>query len=124
MNERSIEKRLMKAIKDMTEDQQRNLLNYIEKNLSENRKHPRKECAIASAYFIQDKIYTDLITDISSGGVHITAKESPSVGDEISVNFVVSGQKRPIRLLGKIIRSSPDGFAVKFFDELEEVPEK
>lgn len=119
MNELSIEERLINAIKEMTEDRQRKLLNYIESHIEEYRKHPRKECAIASAYFIQDKVYTDLIKNISRGGLYITTQKSQSVGDEISINFMINGQKRPIRILGKIVRSGPNGFAVKFFEEIE-----
>ena len=68
-----------------------------------SRKFPRKEVSIPSAYVIKDQIYTDVIKDISAGGVYITTKKSQAVGDEISLNFMLSGHKRTIRVYGKII---------------------
>ena len=121
MNEITLEERLIALIKDMPEDQQIKLLINIERQQAGSRKFPRKEVSIPSAYVIKDQIYTDVIRDISAGGVHITTKKSQAVGDEISLNFMLSGHKRTIRVYGKIIRSTPNGFAAKFYEEVEEL---
>ena len=120
MNELSLEERLIKLIKDMPEDQHRKLLSYIESQQAGYRKYPRKEVSIATAYVVQDNIYTDFIKNIGAGGVYITTKKSQSVGDEISMNFMLTGHKRPIRVFGKVVRLSTNGFAVKFIEALED----
>ena len=121
MNEITLEERLIALIKDMSEDQQIQLLINIEKQQGFSRKFPRKEVSIPSAYVIKDHIYTDVIKDISAGGVYITTKKSHSVDDEISLNFILSGHKRTIRIFGKIVRSTPNGFAIKFNEIVEEL---
>ena len=96
-------------------------MRYIESQQAGYRKYPRKEVSIATAYVVQDNIYTDFIKNIGAGGVYITTKKSQSVGDEISMNFMLTGHKRPIRVFGTIIRSTPNGFAVKFYEKVEEL---
>ena len=120
MNEITVGERLIVLIKDMPEDQQIKLLSYIEGQQAGYRKYPRKEVSIPSAYVIKDHIYTDFIKDISAGGVYITTEKSQSVGDEISFNFMLSGYRRTIRVFGKIIRSTSNGFAAKF-EKVEEL---
>jgi len=121
MNEISIEEKLIILIKDMSEDQQRKLLSYIESQQTEYRKYPRKDVSIATAYVIQDNIYTDFIKNISAGGVYVITKKSQSVGDEISMNFMLTGHQRPIRVFGKVVRISTTGFAVKFTKDIEDL---
>jgi hypothetical protein len=124
MNELSLEERLIKLIKDMSEDQQRKLLSYMESQQAGYRKYPRKDVSIATAYVIKDTIYTDFIKNISAGGVYIITNKSKSVGDEISMNFMLTGHKRPIRVFGKVVRIGPTGFAVKFIEDLEDLIDK
>ncbi len=121
MNELSIEEKLIELIKELSEDQQKNLLDLIKSRQSGYREHPRKEVSVATDYIIKDKTYKDFIKNISAGGVYITTKKSQSVGDEISMNFMLTGHKRPIRVFGTIIRSTPNGFAVKFYEKVEEL---
>ncbi|MEW6673919.1 MAG: PilZ domain-containing protein [Thermodesulfobacteriota bacterium] len=116
-----VEERLIGLIKDMPEDQKIQLLNYIETQQSGYRKYPRKEVSIPSAIVIGDHIFTDFINNISAGGVFVTTKRPQSVGDEISLNFMLSGHKKSIRVFGKIVRSDSNGFAVEFFQEPEQL---
>lgn len=115
MSEIGLEKRLIGLIREMPDDQKIHLLNYIENQLSGYRKYPRKEVSIQSAFVVGDHVFTDFIKNISAGGVFITTKNPPTVGDEISLNFLLSGHNRAIRVLGKVLRSDSNGFAVKFF---------
>jgi hypothetical protein len=89
MNDITAGEKLIELIKDMPEDLQIKLLIYIESHQFGFRKHSRKEVSIPSAYVIKDHIYTDVIKDISAGGVYITTNKSQSVGDDISLNFTV-----------------------------------
>ena len=121
MSETSVGERLVALIKDMPENQQIKLLDYIESQQAGYRKYPRKELSIPSAYVIEDHIFTDFIQNVSAGGVYITTKKSQAVGDEVSLNFILSGYKRPIRVFGKIVRSGQKGFAVQFYEKVEEL---
>ena len=121
MNEVGVGERLIALIKDMPEDQKIHLLNYIESKHAVYRKYPRKEESIPSAFVIRDQIFTDSIKNISAGGVFITTKKSQTVGDEITLNFMISGHKRSFRVFGKIVRSDANGFAVEFFQEPEQL---
>ena len=121
MNASSVGERLAALIRDMPEEQQINLLDYIERQQAGYRKYPRKEITIPSAYVIEDHVFTDFIKNISAGGVYITTKKSQAVGEEVSLNFMLSGRKRPIRVFGKIVRSGHNGFAVQFYEKVEEL---
>ena len=114
MNELSIEEKLIELIKELSEDQQKNLLDLIKSRKAGYREHPRIEVSVGTDYIIKEETYKDFIKNISAGGVYITTKKSQSVGDEISLSFRLSGYEKPIRVFGKIIRSNPDGFAAKF----------
>jgi len=121
MSDAGVEERLIRLIKEMSEDQQITLLNSIESHLEGYRKYPRKEESIPSAFVVGDRIFSDFIKNISAGGVFITTKNPQSVGDEISLNFILSGRKRTIRVSGKVVRSDSNGFAVEFLKESEKV---
>lgn len=121
MKEVGVGERLIRLIKDMPEDQKIHLLHHIESQLSGYRKYPRKEESIPSAFVIGDHVFTDFIKNISAGGVYVSTRKPQSVGDEISLNFKLSGQKKAIRVFGKIVRSDTKGFAVEFFQEPEKL---
>ena len=121
MNEVNLGEILMGLIKDLSEDQKIKLLKYIENQLACQRKYPRKEESIPSAFVIGDQIFTDFINNISAGGVFITTKKPQAVGDELSLNFMLGGRKRAIRVFGKVVRSETNGFAVEFFQEPEQL---
>lgn len=121
MNEADVGERLIRLIREMPDDQKIHLLAYIESQLSGYRKHPRREESIPSAFIIGDLIFSDFIKNISAGGVFITTKKPQSVGDEISLNFMLKDHKRAIRVFGKIVRCDSNGFAVEFFQEPEQL---
>ena len=107
MNEISLNERLIALIKDMTENQQRNLLNYLESQQIGYRKYKREECSIATDYVIQNKTFQDFIENISAGGVYIIAEQPQTIGQEVSMNFTLPGYQKSVRVYGKIVRSRP-----------------
>ncbi|MDF1591373.1 MAG: PilZ domain-containing protein [Desulfobacterales bacterium] len=121
MNEVGVGERLIGLIKEMSEDQKIHLLNYIESQQAGYRQYSRKAESIPSAFVVGDQIFTDFIKNISAGGVFITSKKPQSVGNEVSLNFMLGGRKRAIRVFGKIIRSDANGFAVEFCQESKQV---
>ena len=121
MNELSIEEKLIRRIKKMPEDQQRSLLNEIKKRQKAYRDHPRLESSIPANYIIEDKTYKDFIKNISAGGVFIATNKSQYVDHEVSLYFRLSGYEKPIKVFGRIVRSDHNGFAVKFYEKVEEL---
>ena len=119
MNEQEIQKRLTKLIKNLSEVQQKNLLDHLETQQIGYRKNPRKECVIATDYTIQDQSFKHFIKNISASGVYITTQQPQSIGQEVSMNFKLADYKDPVKVYGKIVRSGPKGFAVEFYREIE-----
>lgn len=124
MDKPSLKQRLIELINEMNEDQQRNILNYLESEKLGYRKYQRNNCDIPADYTIKNKTYMDFIRNISAGGVYITAQHSQSIGQEVSMNFTLPGHQKSIRVYGRIVRASSKGFAVKFYNEVEELLNK
>jgi len=120
LNELSLKDRLIELISNMSEDHQRDLLHSLERQQKGYRKYPRKPCSIDTDYAIQNKAYKDFIENISAGGVYIKTKETQSIGHEVTMTFMLAGHSKPITVTGKIARVSAQGFAVKFYRELQE----
>jgi uncharacterized protein (TIGR02266 family) len=114
-NESSITARLIELIKNMPEDKQRALLKDLEgKPFEGRRKHARKPFLMAVDYSTQDHVYKDFIQDISTGGVFIQTHMPFSVGQEVSLTFPLPNYQKHIKIVGEVVRSSPQGVGVKF----------
>jgi Tfp pilus assembly protein PilZ len=68
-------------------------------------------------YEINNLLRQDFIRDISNVGVFIETPTSPPVGEKIRLSFSLTDAKKPIRLTGRIVRSTAKGFAVAFQPE-------
>ena len=121
MDEINVEQKLIDIIKNMSRYQQRSLLSSIENRQEAYRNYPRLESSIPTDYTIEEKTYKDFIENISAGGVFISTDKSQYVGHDISLNFRLAGYDKPIKALGKILRSEPNGFAVEFYEKVEEL---
>ena len=114
-NESSITARLVELIKNMSEDEQRTLLKDLEERLFEGRrKHVRKPFLMAVDYSTQDHVYKDFIQDISSGGVFIQTHMPFTVGQEVSLTFPLPSFQKHVKVIGEVVRSTPQGVGVKF----------
>ena len=114
-NESSITDRLIELIKNMSEDEQRNLLKDLEeKPFAGRRKHVRKPFLMAVDYSTQDHVYKDFIQDISPGGVFIQTHMPFTVGQEVSLTFPLPNYQKHIKVTGEVVRSTTQGVGVKF----------
>jgi len=114
-NESRITARLIELIKNMSEDEQRTLLKDLEGRPFEGRrKHVRKPFLMAVDYSTQDHVYKDFIQDISSGGVFIQTHMPFTVGQEVSLTFPLPNYQKHIKVIGEVVRSTPQGVGVKF----------
>jgi len=122
-------KHIYKLILDMTEEQQIALSEQLEQmpktDLPENmvnlegtessmREDLRKPCLIGTNFRIQDRRFKSYILDVSVGGVFIEAKEQFPKGTDILLKFSIPNRSQPFTFGGKIARSGPRGFGVKF----------
>ena len=80
---------------------------------TEKRDSERQACFIPIDYSAQDRIYRDFIQNISSSGVFIESKKIMDVGARILMTFDWL-KNNPIKSRGTIVRSSEQGFGVKF----------
>lgn len=114
-NESRITARLIELIKNMSEDEQRTLLKDLEERPFEGRrKHVRKPFLMAVDYSTQDHVYKDFIQDISSGGVFIQTHMPFTVGQEVSLTFPLPSFQKHVKVIGEVVRSTPQGVGVKF----------
>jgi Tfp pilus assembly protein PilZ len=114
-NESSITARLIELIKNMSEDEKRALLKDLEEKPFEGRrKHVRKIFLTAVDYLTQDHVYKDFIQDISTGGVFIQTNMPFTVGQEVSLTFPLPNYQKHVKIVGEVVRSSPQGVGVKF----------
>lgn len=114
-NESRITARLIELIKNMSVDEQRTLLKDLEgKPFEGRRKHVRRPFLMAVDYSTQDHVYKDFIQDISTGGVFIQTHMPFTVGQEVSLTFPLPNYQKHIKVIGEVVRSTPQGVGVKF----------
>ena len=125
-----LNKHLFKAIIDMTDVQQMNLLKQLEAravkdtdvrtvSLDEDeeasmRGHRRKRCLLSVTYSSEGRQYKDYILDISSVGVFIETEETFAVGQQIVLNFTLPNYQQPLKLDSSVAWIGHRGIGVKF----------
>ena len=108
-------KKLFDAILKLSQEQQTQVMIYVEELLAENKRiSVRKACKIPISYATQNRIYSDNIADISKSGLFIETKRPLDVGEEIVLSFNMHGYDRPFKIKGNIVRSNQQGIGVEF----------
>jgi Tfp pilus assembly protein PilZ len=114
-DEPNITARLIELIMKLSEEEQRSLLNELEKtHFLKKRKHHRKPYFSVVDYASQGGAYTDFIQNISAGGVFIGTSAPFQVGQELSLGFPLPISHKHILIGGEIAWVSPRGIGVKF----------
>jgi len=117
--------RLLELINNMPDAAKRSLLEDLEKrlpyNFEERRKHPRKTTFIGVECYGNICQTTDIIQNLSVGGLHIETQLPFSVGDELLMTFSPAGTKEPIKVTGKIVRTDSNGIGVEFDEPLTNI---
>ena len=110
-------KKLFDAILKLSHEQQTQVMVYVEGLLAENkRKSLRRACNIPINYVTQNRIYSDIVADISKSGLFIETRQPAAAGEEILLTFNMHGYDRPFKLKGNIVRSNQHGIGVEFKD--------
>ena len=86
----------------------------------EKRKHVRKSFVTAIDYGANGGMHTDFTKDISESGLFIETHARLEVGQELTMTFQHPALKRPIKVMGEIVRTTLDGIGVTFRDLTED----
>ncbi len=108
-----------------SEDDQRRLLKALQAlDRHERRRHPRKTCSIPITVGSW-RVLTEFARNISAGGVFIETSAAFSRGEHLTLMFSPPNQNTPLKLTGRVARSTPEGIGVQFTspptEEVEEV---
>jgi Tfp pilus assembly protein PilZ len=109
--------RLFQWIASMSDDERRTLLELLEKGLLKGkcrRLYFRKKLPLPVAYSNDQDVYHNFTKDISLGGVFILTSVPFKVGQEIRIYFKLDEKDIPAKILGKVVRVTPEGIGVRF----------
>jgi Tfp pilus assembly protein PilZ len=113
--ENSVLARLYELIKNMSKEEQRALLGELEERLFKKiRKHERKSFLSTLDYSTESGSYRDFVKDISVEGVFIETRIPFSVGEGISMTFLLPEHEKKIKIHGEIVRIDEQGIGVQF----------
>ena len=113
-----------------SEEEQRKLLGALQEyrafNPDNRRKHARKSCALPITVGVL-RIYSEIVKDISNGGLFIDTTSSFSLGESLTLIFSPSDDSETVRITGRVVRKTEEGIGVEFTtpisDELKEMIE-
>jgi Tfp pilus assembly protein PilZ len=107
--------KLFQIILNLPEEKQLALLQHAEELLvKERRAFIRKTCAIPVSYATYDRVYSNIIKNISQKGVFIETQRPLFVGEELILSFSMPGFGKPLKVKGEIVQVSRSGIGVEF----------
>ncbi len=107
--------KLFQIILNLPEEKQSVLLQYAEDLLTkERRAFIRKSCSIPVSYATYDRVYTNIIKNISQKGVFIETQRPLFVGEELILSFSMAGFGKPLKVKGEIVQVNRSGIGVEF----------
>ena len=105
-------KDVSKSVGDVPENQKRRLLMLLEDlQASDRRKHARKPCNIEVTL---DGAFTDVVSNISAGGVFIETSVAFQPGKFVTLTFSSPNGEEPVKSMGHIVWNAPHGIGVRF----------
>ena len=81
---------------------------------SHGMRSPRQACNVAADFVIEGRVYMGIVKNKSDSGVYMEAMGSFSVGQELTLTFMLPGARKPTKRKGIITRVIPTGFGVEF----------
>ena len=114
-NRSRITTRLVELIDEISDTQQRALLNMLEDwRSTKRREHPRKMCLVAVDCAAEGRVFKDFISNRSTGGAFVETRAPLPIGQEVTMTFSSPNQEGPIKVRGEVVRSVPEGIGVRF----------
>lgn len=90
-------------------------------NTPYNRRQNTRHTAVCSVkYTVKEGTFRDLINNISAGGVFIRTRRKIDQGRTINLQFPFFAFKKRLNVMGTVVRSNSNGFAVVFDDPMDE----
>ena len=84
-----------------------------------HRQNPRRAAYIIVRYTVEEGTYRDVIKGIGAGGLFIKTSRKIANGQPITLEFPLFDFSHLIRVSGRVIRNTLDGFAVAFDEPIE-----
>jgi hypothetical protein len=111
-------------IENGSEEEQRRLFSLLQSHrvLSfletwqkrERRRDLRYRCSIPVTCATEDRVFEDLVRDISAGGAFVETSEAFSPGQHITMTFSSPDLEQPIKITGEVMWRTAQGIGVKF----------
>ena len=107
--------KLFQIILNLPEEKQLALLQHAEELLvKERRAFIRKKCSLPVSYATYDRVYSNIIKNISQKGVFIETQRPLFVGEELVLSLSMPGFGRSLKVKGEIVQVSRSGIGVEF----------
>jgi PilZ domain len=78
------------------------------------RQYLRHPAQFSAKYTVRQGTFRDLVRDICASGLFVSSRRKIEQGQPIEFQFPVFAFKRRLRVMGKVVRCHPSGFAVVF----------
>lgn len=120
---------IFKAILDMSEPQQLQVMNQMEEMIGGNnlwdeekgnivdidtRQGSRKTCVIRVDFSTEGHSAQELISDISIGGAFIRTDQPLVMGQQVALSFAIPNFEKSFDISGQVVRCDDQGIGVKF----------
>ena len=130
---RRFARNVTRFVDNASEEQKQTLLGLLEQwdllgllehwERRERRQAPRKRCSLLVRYVAGDKMFTDVVSNISTDGAYMQTCALLSVGQLITLIFSPPDKEEPINVTGRVVRRSEEGVGVQFTAPSEELEE-
>ncbi len=90
------------------------MADHREKDFMEKRKNSRGVCFTSLDYEVNGISGIEYVHDISAWGVFIRTDEMIPEGEYITINIKKSDGRTSTQILGRVIRTAPEGIGVQF----------
>jgi hypothetical protein len=80
----------------------------------DRRRYARRPARFSVKYTVKSGTYRDLASNVSAGGVHIVTRRTIPSDQKISLQFPVFAFDSRPSVMGTVVRSGENGFAVRF----------
>jgi Tfp pilus assembly protein PilZ len=82
--------------------------------LEEQRRHPRRLYLKSVTIHVRGRTSSGMIQNMSTSGVYIEAKDSVSIGQKITISYLLSNNTDEIEIQGEVAWTDENGFAMKY----------
>ena len=78
------------------------------------RRNPRRASYIIAEYTVREGVFRDIVKSIGADGIFINTRRTIAINQAAKLSFPIFDFNHQISVQGKVVRSTPNGFAVEF----------